>query len=152
LESETLGLLACSGDVEVKRQAAWGMSVVVQRQATWEMPNNVVAIDTRTVGVGLNSFLSSINVTSGNILAVLMGDAKVSYDLVGTGSNIIGPDPYSPNGAFGVLPLVGNTIALNAGGTQRQYSIIAAIPLPAGGLLLFGALGGLALLRRRKTA
>jgi hypothetical protein len=29
---------------------------------------------------------------------------------------------------------------------------IAAVPLPAGGLLLLGALGGFAALRRRKTA
>jgi len=105
-----------------------------------------------TVGLGLNSFLSNINVISGNILAVLMGDAKMSYDLVGTGSNSIGPDPYSPNGAFGVLPFVGDTIALTAGGTQREYSIIAAVPLPAGGLLLIGALGDLGVLRCRMTA
>ncbi len=113
---------------------------------------DVVGIDTRTVGVGLNSFTTSIQVSAGNILAILMGDAKVSYDLLG--NNSTGPDPYSPNGAFGTLPGVGNTIALNEGGTERIYSInaTAVVPLPVGGLLLLGALGGLAALRRRKTA
>jgi hypothetical protein len=31
-------------------------------------------------------------------------------------------------------------------------NVVAAVPVPAGGLLLIGALGGLAVLRRRKTA
>lgn len=45
-----------------------------------------------------------------------------------------------------------------ADGTNNSYGgfidnvSVAAIPLPAGGLLLIGALGGLALLRRRKAA
>jgi hypothetical protein len=112
---------------------------------------DVVGIDTQTVGLGFNSFMSNIHVTSGNILAILMGTAKVSYDLIG--ANNVGSDPFSLNGAFGVLPGVGDTIALNAGVTNRQYSIQATVvPLPASGLLLLGALGGFAALRRRKTA
>lgn len=36
-------------------------------------------------------------------------------------------------------------------GNSMEFSNIAAVPLPAGGLLLIGALGGLAALRRRKA-
>lgn len=49
------------------------------------------------------------------------------------------------------------TQVLTLGWTSRsgniQFSVnVAAVPLPAGGLLLIGALGGLAFLRRRKAA
>lgn len=37
-------------------------------------------------------------------------------------------------------------------GAGFDFDVVAAVPLPAGGLLLIGALGGLAFLRRRKTA
>lgn len=37
-------------------------------------------------------------------------------------------------------------------GASFDFEVAAAVPLPAGGLLLIGALGGLAALRRRKTA
>jgi hypothetical protein len=36
-------------------------------------------------------------------------------------------------------------------GAEFDFEVVAAVPLPAGGLLLIGALGGLAALRRRKT-
>lgn len=42
--------------------------------------------------------------------------------------------------------------ASNPGDHIRVITAAAPIPLPAGGLLLIGALGGLAALRRRKTA
>ena len=38
------------------------------------------------------------------------------------------------------------------GGPVIDNVVLSAVPLPAGGLLLIGALGGLAALRRRKTA
>ena len=38
------------------------------------------------------------------------------------------------------------------GGFDVASISVSAIPLPAGGLLLIGALGGLALLRRRTSA
>jgi hypothetical protein len=37
-------------------------------------------------------------------------------------------------------------------GASFDFEVAAAVPLPAGGLLLIGALGGLAALRRRKKA
>lgn len=106
---------------------------------------DVVAVDTRTVTMGLNSFSSSITVAAGNILALWMGDAKVAFDFSPTGTG-----PYSNNLAFASAP--GGTISLSAGGSSRYYSInTTVVPLPAAGLLLLGALGGLAALRRRKS-
>lgn len=43
-------------------------------------------------------------------------------------------------------------VAFGGTGNSMEFSNVSAVPLPAGGLLLIGALGGLALLRRRKTA
>lgn len=44
------------------------------------------------------------------------------------------------------------TFSSSLGGNVRIDDIVAAIPVPAAGLLLFGALGGLAALRRRRKA
>lgn len=44
-------------------------------------------------------------------------------------------------------------LVLSAGKPALEYANlrVAAVPLPAGGLLLLGALAGIAALRRRKT-
>lgn len=46
----------------------------------------------------------------------------------------------------------GDTVNTIRGGQAGLQMTVAAVPLPAGGLLLLGALGGIAALRRRKTA
>jgi len=113
----------------------------------------VQGVDARTVGLGLNSFTgTSISTLATDILGVFIGSAAVSYDVNNQPS---GPDLYTNNGAFSFAPVTGDTITLTAGSTDRTYSLqatVAAVPLPAGGLLLIGALGGLAALRRRKMA
>lgn len=107
---------------------------------------DVIGVDSQTVSIGLNSFTSNITVAAGDILAIWMGDAKVAFDFSPTGNG-----PYSNNGAFGSAP--GGTISVAAGSSSRYYSInTTVVPLPAAGLMLLGALGGLAALRRRKTA
>ena len=51
--------------------------------------------------------------------------------------------------SFGFYTLA--TDGILGSSTGVAYGNLAPIPLPAGGLLLVGALGGLAALRRRKT-
>lgn len=107
---------------------------------------DVIGVDSQTVSIGLNSFTSNITVAAGDILAIWMGDAKVAFDFSPTGNG-----PYSNNGDFALAP--GGTISVAAGSSSRYYSInTTVVPLPAAGLMLLGALGGLAALRRRKTA
>jgi hypothetical protein len=43
-------------------------------------------------------------------------------------------------------------IGFGTGASSGATFTLAAVPVPAGGLLLIGALGGLAALRRRKVA
>lgn len=125
--------------------AATGTMALVVLQSAGAGIYNVVGVDTRTVTTGLNSFTANITVAAGDILAIWMGNAKVAYDLDPTGMG-----PYSNNGAFVAAP--GGQISLNAGSSSRYYSINATVvPLPAAGLMLLGALGGLAALRRRKS-
>lgn len=112
---------------------------------------NVVASDSRTVNLGLNAFTSNISVGAGDVLAIWMGHAKVAFDYSGSGA---GDGHYSGNGAFPSTP--GGAISVNAGTSDRFYSINATVntsvvPLPATGVLLFGAVGGIAALRRRKS-
>ena len=64
--------------------------------------------------------------------------------------SILGLDTL-PIGTSVFFELQGN--AIPSGNVKPGFQVtISAVPLPAGGLLLFGALGGLAALRRRKTA
>ena len=58
---------------------------------------------------------------------------------------------------FQALTTGNSTLFFEAAGNDNQGPVIdnvslAAVPLPAGGLLLLGALGGIAALRRRKAA
>ncbi|MFN4128219.1 MAG: VPLPA-CTERM sorting domain-containing protein [Paracoccaceae bacterium] len=55
-------------------------------------------------------------------------------------------------GAMDRLTLAfGDPQGQGAPGVQMNVEAVAAVPLPAGGLLLLGALGGIAALRRRKS-
>jgi hypothetical protein len=128
--------------------AGSGQMALVVLQETVPGTFNVVASDTRTVVAGINNFTgTSIAVATGQILAIWMGTAKVSYE-----NGADGGDLYSNNGSFGSAPV--GTIGIANGGIDRLYSIeatVSAVPLPATGLMLLGALGGIAALRRRKS-
>lgn len=113
----------------------------------------VNGVDARSASLGLNSFAGlSIATLATDILGVFIGTAKVSYDLINQPS---GPDVFTGNNVFTGAPNEGDILTLTAGSTSRIYSVnatVSPVPLPAGGLLLIGALGGLAALRRRKMA
>ncbi len=113
----------------------------------------VKGADFRTVSLGLNSFSpTSISVNAGEILAIGMGDAKVSYDLINQPS---GPDPFTANGALVGAPSIGDFLSLTLGSTDRTYSInatVSAVPLPAALPLFVTALAGLGFMSRRRKA
>ena len=91
-------------------------------------------------------------------------DRSVTWDVIDLASNtsilaglanVLGSAPFlvtvGKTSTTGFRLLFGPD-GWNGGITQLTYSYpTAAVPLPAGGLLLVGALGGLALLRRRRT-
>lgn len=76
---------------------------------------------------------------------------------LGRVTNAAGPHSVTTNAPFQYIKLVDATLAEFPGTTSFDgFDVdavsIAAIPLPAAGLMLLGGLGGLAALRRRKKA
>jgi len=128
------------------------------------------------LGVGANSGACAGNVDSAELDGQIDEILQFSFDqdvrLISIGFNAIDDDdPYnifvdSGSGftsvATGALDnpyvfspfLTGNTLRIGATDNASAFRVtnltIAAVPLPAGGLLLLGALGGLGALRRRK--
>lgn len=99
------------------------------------------------------------------------GDADsniIDYSIGSLTGTVTGPSGVAPVTAVGLWTLIEATFTITqagdyalvftANGTNNSLGgfidnvSIAAIPVPAGGLLLLGALAGLAGLRRRKTA
>ena len=66
------------------------------------------------------------------------------------------PPPHGLNVAnsFATIQTVAqfNRVVFRSTRAAMEFGNVAAVPLPAGGLLLIGALGGIAALRRRKAA
>ena len=93
-------------------------------------------------GNGRGAAADTVTITLGNIVIPIINIA--SSDDVST----IVPITFTTTGGFLTFK--------NSGGDNQGAILssvtLSAVPLPAGGLLLIGALGGLAALRRRKAA
>ena len=117
----------------------------------------------------------------GSVYSSITGELTYTFDSLHTSFSLVwgSPDSYNSlhfyNGTTWVATILGTSIVGCCGGnianslvtiSDLQFdsvrfvsgapafeyaNISAAVPLPAGGLLLLGALGGLAALRRRKT-
>lgn len=90
----------------------------------------------RTIAWSVTDLATNIAIAGSHLVSGLTGTVIAPGLTSGTGFRIsFGPDGY------------------NGGITQIDYSYarVAAVPLPAAGFLLLGALGGMAALRRRKA-
>ncbi|TNC74924.1 VPLPA-CTERM sorting domain-containing protein [Rubellimicrobium roseum] len=56
------------------------------------------------------------------------------------------------SGLLALAPGASQDFLLSGAASSESFAYVAAVPLPAGGLLLAGALGGLGLLQRRRAA
>jgi hypothetical protein len=121
-------------------------SVSADPQDTWSLGSNDPGCTRESNADGLTACFG--NYTQGN-LSTLYGT------LVG---RIGGGDFFALGSSFtGMASAAGELFLFNWDSNDSDNSgsiaaTISAVPLPAGGLLLLGAMGGLAALRRRKTA
>lgn len=106
---------------------------------------------TTTVGVTFGTLLQAFSEFSGGVIAA-WGNGQTFIGSAGE-TTTFQIDTVLPPGAMDTLTLAfGDPQGPGIPGLQMNVASVAAVPLPAGGLLLLGALGGIAALRRRKTA
>ena len=121
-------------------------SVTASTADTWSLGSNDPGCTRESNADGLTACFG--NYTQGN-LSALYGT------LVG---QIAGGDFFVIGSTFlGAASAAGELLLFNFDSNQGDNSgeiavTVSSVPLPAGGLLLLGALGGIAALRRRKTA
>ncbi len=110
----------------------------------------VAAIELRTVTAGLNSFATSIAVTSGQVMGLFMANAKVAYDNVAPSD-----DRYTSNNLFAAgAPAVGAVFS-TSGPLGRTYSLnatVAEVPVPASLPLVLAGMAAFGVASRRKRA
>lgn len=135
-----------------------GPSVNAVYRSPWDGTSNPGGVFSSIFGTATYVFTSSRTA-----LSLVWGSPDLYNDIVFLlGNTVVG----TVNGGQ-VQPCcainIGNSLVTITGVTfdairiestraAMEYANLAAIPLPAGGLLLIGALGGLAALRRRKIA
>jgi hypothetical protein len=99
---------------------------------------------------GFSSPLEGIDAGGGsgplNVSFTAGSVGTVSQTLTFTG---FGRNPFGPDMDLGTVSLLLNARAVDLGGGPGDPSVI---PLPGAGWLLLGALGGMAVLRRRRSA
>ena len=107
--------------------------------------------------------MTSYSTTTGS-LGLTAGDYVLFFEATSNGNanwgSVTGPDTYTDgdfvyqNTSGGFIDIFDPWIITFPTANDLAFSVeysVAAVPLPAGGLLLLGGLGGLAALRRRKT-
>ena len=123
-------------------------SVTADVLDTWSLGANDPGCTRESNADGLTACFG--NYSQANLSALygtLVGQIGVGGDFFVLGSNFSGPAA-----AVGELFLYNWDSNTGDNSGSIEATVTAAIPLPAGGLLLLGALGGIAALRRRKTA
>lgn len=118
----------------------------------WNVLGNRTGNLVLSAAVGTLSFLwGSVDTYN----TVTLFNTLAGTSLVITNADLGNPDAPTIGLGASFVTISGfafDRVEFGGSGNSMEFSNVAAIPLPAGGLLLIGALGGLALLRRRKTA
>ena len=152
------------GNVAGVRRSVWEDSPVdigLDSENPAAFYSSVSANSSATYVFGVRSKLSFVwgSPDNYNIVEFLMGSTVVdTFTTVGLTLANIFPARFGTNGATATFTKIGKTglfdsVRLSSRASNAfEYANVAAVPLPAGGLLLLGAMGGLATLRRRKTA
>jgi hypothetical protein len=118
---------------------------------------NVTKVESPAVMI-LSSVRSTLSFLWGSVdgfnTVKLINTDTGAFELV-TLANLIAPEtPQTGRGAsfVTITGFLFNQVEFQSTRNSFELSNIAAVPLPAGGLLLLGAIGGIAALRRRKAA
>lgn len=94
----------------------------------------------------LGLMTSSANMINSSGLSALLGASGTNYNLTHSLTGLENNDSLTFSGNVATF-----AFNVNEPGDWTRVITVATIPLPAGGLLLLGALGGLATLRRRRN-
>jgi hypothetical protein len=141
-------------------------TIVNDRRSPWDAPNSTVSPTAASAvysavrnGSAVFDFasdrvgLSLVWGTPGprNVLELFLNGVS---QLRLTGTDAVGPNGAAYSRFTAITDVRFDRAVFSAGNPAFEFSnlTIAAVPLPAGGLLLIGALGGLMILRRRQPA
>jgi hypothetical protein len=109
---------------------------------------NVLFSDSFTVASGINTFLTNLDLSPGAVVYALF-----DYNgFTGDTAHFSYIDGYAGGQSFFESGVWDTSFVSLDHRFIANFSDASPVPLPAGGLLLIGALGGLALIRRRKSA
>jgi hypothetical protein len=122
---------------------------LVQTYIFDNVQNFTPSISPIAVGGFIDAFEFSVDDLSGSIA---LGDfgAGETFDITSTLTARAFATNFEGENAVGAF--VQDPITISSFGLRSQPTVSAPIPLPAAGWLLLGALGGLAAMKRRKTA
>lgn len=106
---------------------------------------------TATIGVTMGTVLQAFSGFAGGLTAA-WGNGETFSVGEGTTTTFQIDTVLAPSAADTLTLTFGDPHGLGNPGLQVNVAAVSAVPLPAGGLLLLGALGAIAALRRRKLA